>query len=93
MTPKSKAMTVLAIHDAAGTIFEVVTCPQNAPKPVVSTRPGRVMTEIELPKGWSGTDLKNSVRLGELTKSYRIEISKKASLALRERVKARAKKE
>jgi hypothetical protein len=91
MTPKSKAMTVLAIHDAAGTIFEVVTCPQNAPRPVVATRPGRSMTEINLPRGWDAADLQNTARLGELTRSYRIEVPNKGTLAPREKAKAKAK--
>jgi hypothetical protein len=58
----------------------------------VATRPGRSRTEIDLPRGWDTADLQNSARLGELTKSYRVEVPNKAPLALRERAKAKPKK-
>jgi hypothetical protein len=42
-------MRVFAIHDALGNISEVVTSPEDAPRPVLTTRPGLTMTEIEVP--------------------------------------------
>ena len=42
-------MRVFAIHDAAGHILEVMTCPEDSPPPVGMTQPGLTMTEIDVP--------------------------------------------
>jgi hypothetical protein len=42
-------MRLFAVHDVAGTIIEVTTCPTDAPPPALITAPGLAYTEIEPP--------------------------------------------
>jgi hypothetical protein len=67
-------MRIFAIHDAAGVISEVITCPEDAPVPVLTTQPGLSMTEIEVPGGVADTELESSQGLTELTENYRVEV-------------------
>jgi hypothetical protein len=73
-------MRVFAIHDATGIILGVVTCPADAPTPVLTVQAGSFTTEIELPNGLDAANLKSA----ELAKSYRVEVApRKAALVQR----------
>jgi hypothetical protein len=44
-------MRILAAHDAAGNIHEVVLSPADAPPATVTPEPGLLLTEVEAPEG------------------------------------------
>ena len=62
-------MRLFAVHDNAGTIYEVVMCPPDVPVPVLGTAPGLMFTEIEPPETVSeDTDLR------EFGKNHRVDV-------------------
>ena len=67
-------MRVFAIHDAAGNISEVVTCPDDSPQPVLTTQAVLTMTEIEVPASAVETDLESPQDLTKLIESYRVQV-------------------
>jgi hypothetical protein len=67
-------MRVFAIHDAAGIISEVVTCPEDSPLPVLTTHPALSMTEIEIPADVVETKLESSQGLTKLIENYRVQV-------------------
>jgi hypothetical protein len=75
-------MRVFAIHDTGGRISQVVTCPADAPPPVLTPPQGLFWTEIEPPKGSTDTDLQSDAHLVELMKSYRVEIVPRKAVLL-----------
>jgi hypothetical protein len=64
------SMRLIAIHDDAGVIREVVTSPADTPAPVLGTAPGLTATEIEVPAG-----MPEDGNLQEFIRSYRIELA------------------
>jgi hypothetical protein len=64
------SMRLIAIHDDAGIIREVVTSPADAPAPVLQTAAGLTTTEIEVPAG-----MPEDGNLQELIRNYRIELA------------------
>jgi hypothetical protein len=77
-------MRIFAIHDPAGNISEIVTCPDDVPAPIV-TRAGFMMTEIEAPVGVADSDLESPEQVEELVNSYRVDVARqKSSLVSRE---------
>jgi len=67
-------MRVFAIHDAGGTISEIVTAPDDGPVATMVTRPGMSMTEIDVPEDLQLSDDvdKNAKGIAELVQQYRV---------------------
>jgi hypothetical protein len=79
----SPAMRVFAIHDAEGTIWQLVTSPTDLSPPVLTTAPGLSMTEVEIPEGVDvADDAEGDTGRTELIENYRVEVTpQKATLA------------
>jgi hypothetical protein len=76
-------MRILAAHDAAGHIHEVVLSPADAPPAAVTTETGLMVTEVEAPEGTSGLDLSDPDRsrrqldkLSRQLQEFRVEVVK-----------------
>jgi hypothetical protein len=76
-------MRILAAHDAAGNIHEVVLSPADAPRVTVTTETGLSLTEVEAPEGISKLDLSNPDRsrrqlekLSRQLQEFRVEVGK-----------------
>ena len=63
-------MRLFAVHDAAGMIQQVITCPAVAPAPSVETPPGLSFVEIDPPEG-----LTEDADLQEFLKNHRVELA------------------
>jgi hypothetical protein len=60
-------MRLFIVHDAAGTIYQTVTCPTDAPVPAWEIAPGLAFAEIDPPEGvGEDTDFQ------EFIKDYRV---------------------
>ena len=44
-------MKCLVMHDGAGNIAAIVTCPSESPAVIVTPQPGLLMSEVEVPEG------------------------------------------
>jgi hypothetical protein len=73
-------MKVFAIHDAAGTISDIITAPDHAPPVGMVTRAGLSMTEVHVPagiklvEGANGGDVK---QLADLIQNYQVIVEPK----------------
>ena len=67
-------MKVIAIHDGAGAISEIVTAPDDSPTVGIVTRPGRTMTEVYVPADFQiFEDVEgNGQELADLIGQYRV---------------------
>lgn len=73
-------MRLFAVHDEAGNIHEVVTCPSDA-TPVVMTPPqGLSYTECDPPEGLEEDD---AGALQEFMKTHRLDLSSTRAVAIR----------
>jgi hypothetical protein len=75
-------MRIFAAHDAEGNIHQIVVSPPNAPLPTVTTEPGLLMTEIQVPATMSQLDLsdpeRSSQQLSEVFQNlrhFRVEVA------------------
>jgi hypothetical protein len=74
-------MRIFAIHDAAGNISEVVSCPAKAPQLILTTPSNLTMTEVTIPKGLAVADLENSSGVAKFIETYGVEVvSRKVAL-------------
>ena len=76
-------MRILAAHDAAGNIHEVVLSPAGAPPATITTETGLSVTEVKAPAGISKTDLSDPDRsrrqlekLSRQLQELRVEVGK-----------------
>jgi hypothetical protein len=76
-------MRILAAHDAAGNIHEVVLSPADAPLVTVTTQTGLLVTEVEAPEGISMLDLSHPERgrrqlekVSRQLQEFRVEVGK-----------------
>jgi len=76
-------MRILAAHDAAGNIHEVVLSPADAPPATVTTETGLLVTEVKAPKGISRLDLSDPDRsrrqlekFSRQLQEFRVEVGK-----------------
>lgn len=61
-------MRLFAVHDVEGRIYEVVTCPADGPVPVLETRPGLVVSEVEPPE-----EVTEDADLHEFIRNHRVQ--------------------
>ncbi|TCN39852.1 hypothetical protein EV644_10362 [Kribbella orskensis] len=45
-------MRLFVVHDDAGTIYQAVRCPSDAPAPALQTAPGLQFSEVDPPEGF-----------------------------------------
>jgi hypothetical protein len=78
------AMRIFAAHDAEGNILQIVVSPPDAPLATVTTEPGLLMTEIEVPATMSRLDLsdpeRSSQQFSEILQHFKVEVGAKAKL-------------
>jgi hypothetical protein len=81
-------MRVFAIHDAAGTISEVISFPEDGPQALMTTQPGFSMTEIDPPAGLGVSDDAQTIEaLRRLADDYRVIVAADgATLARRDEI-------
>ena len=78
-------MRVFAMHDAAGNISDVVTCPDDVPAPMLM-KTGFTMTEIDAPTDLVDSDFESPEKVEEFVNKYRVDVAQrqKSPLVARE---------
>jgi hypothetical protein len=79
-------MRVFAVHDAGGTVSEIVTAPNDGPVATMVTRPGMSMTAIDLPEHLHLSDHvdKNAKVIAELIQQYRVIVEPRVTKLVRQ---------
>jgi hypothetical protein len=71
-------MRYFAVHDSAGNIAALTTCPPDAPPAALVPDPGQFLTEVEVPEGAIDlADPENEQRAVEQLKEFRVEAEPK----------------
>lgn len=66
-------MKCLVMHDGAGNIAAIVTCPSESPAVIVTPQPGLLMSEVEVPEGTIDlTSPESEKRVAEVLAQFQI---------------------